>query len=67
MLLRWFGKRETVSSADAVRRAELERERSQQSLEAARPRIELLRRMRRENHISILLDSLVQKRADNEQ
>jgi hypothetical protein len=46
----------------AVELAEKEKEYSQRRLDEARPQIELLRRLRREDHVGPLLDSLVQQR-----
>lgn len=47
---------------EAIKAARAEREKSQAALTQAQGKIEALRRMRRDNHVSILLDDLVKTR-----
>jgi hypothetical protein len=47
----------------ALESAKRERAYSQRKLDEAQPRLELLRKLRREDHVGPLLDSLVQRRS----
>lgn len=56
-----------VQGTAAVESAEQERKYSQRRLDEAQPQLEILRRLRREDHVGPLLDSLIQQRRSREQ